>query len=192
MRITFTSIFLLCGTILLAQSSGVEKTLFDTQTGILGFWINNESRISNTFALRTEIGLDAELFDHPYRKAGILLAPGIALEPRWYYNIDRRSLKGKNIDNNAANFVTIGFAYHPDWFVISSDKYLVVPDQITVIPKWAIRRNIGQSNFNYEVGIGLGVRSYIGNKYMKSVATEAAIDLHARIGYTFYKSKNNK
>lgn len=36
----------------------VEKSIFGVQTGILGLWVHNESRLTNSIALRTEVGLD--------------------------------------------------------------------------------------------------------------------------------------
>jgi hypothetical protein len=35
----------------------VEKT-FSIQTGLAGIWINNETKLSNSIALRSEIGIE--------------------------------------------------------------------------------------------------------------------------------------
>ena len=45
-----------------SQNNGVETSLFNFQTGILGTWINNEMQLSKNFVLRSEIGLDAGAF----------------------------------------------------------------------------------------------------------------------------------
>jgi hypothetical protein len=45
-----------------AQHPGVEESTWNIQTGTLGVWANNESRLLNSVALRTEVGLDAGLF----------------------------------------------------------------------------------------------------------------------------------
>ncbi|HEX3166783.1 MAG TPA: hypothetical protein VHQ93_11035 [Chitinophagaceae bacterium] len=42
-----------------AQKASVEKSVFGIQTGFLGIWAHNESRLSNRIALRSEIGFDA-------------------------------------------------------------------------------------------------------------------------------------
>ena len=76
--------------------------------------------------------------------------------------------------------MALGINYFPDWFVISNDGNTSVPNQISIIPKWGIRRTIAQSNFNYELGIGFGRRFYFDSKEW-----ETAADLHVRIGYTF-------
>ena len=51
---------ILCGITLTAksQNTSVEKSIFGLQTGVLGIWAYNETKLSNTIALRTEIGLD--------------------------------------------------------------------------------------------------------------------------------------
>ena len=48
----------------------------------------------------------------------------------------------KNTTNNSANFFTTSISYHPDWFVISNKDNLYVTNQLSILPKWGIRRNI--------------------------------------------------
>lgn len=166
------------------QNVSVEKSIFNIQAGI-GIWVNNESRLSNQIALRSEVGLDGGIFmGGLYDEAGFLLAPVVTLEPRWYYNLNRRNAKSKNISGNSGNFVSLQINYNPDLFVISGKENLEVVNQVSAIPTWGIRRVIG--HFNYETGIGLGVRYIFGKSagYQQD-ETEAAVNLHLRIGYKF-------
>lgn len=174
-----------------SQNKGVEKTLFNLQTGILGTWLNNETKITNKFALRSEIGLDAGIFGGEINdNSGFFLTPVINIEPRWYYNILKRENKNKQINNNSANFLTTSISYHPDWFVVSNNNNINVYNQLSIIPKWGIRRNIANSNFNFEAGIGFGYRFYFLKQYGYSKNDgETALDLHLRIGYTFNNPK---
>ena len=162
----------------------VEKNNVNVQTGLLGLWINNEFRLSNTIALRAEVGLNAGIFggDSFNDGTGFLLAPSVGIEPRWYYNLNKRFEKGKRVENNSANFFATGITYYPDSFVISNYDDVNIVEQVTIIPKWGIRRNIGQSNFNYELGAGLGYRAVF---YDFKTESETALDLHLRIGYAF-------
>lgn len=162
-----------------SQNTGVEKSIYNIQTGFLGFWINNESRLFNEISLRSEVGLDAGLRGCSDCTTRYALAPVITLEPRWYYNINKRNRANKG-RNNSANFLALGIKYHPDWFVISNAEDAYVSNQIAIIPKWGIRRNIGNSNFNYEAGIGIGYLYYLDDNFSETTA-----DLHLRIGYTF-------
>ncbi|MDX6181758.1 hypothetical protein SGQ44_05540 [Flavobacterium sp. Fl-77] len=162
-----------------AQKTGVEQSLFNVQTGFLGVWVNNEYRLSNQIVLRSEVGLDLGFQGCSDCNTVYGLIPIISLEPRWYYNINKRNSKNRGA-NNSANFLALDINYYPDLFVISNDDNAYVQNQIAIIPKWGIRRSIGKSNFNYEAGIGIGVLYYLDNK-----VSETTADLHLRIGYTF-------
>ncbi|WP_159801141.1 hypothetical protein [Flavobacterium sp. MK4S-17] len=166
----------------------VEKSLFNFQTGTVGFWGSHEARLGSAFALRSEIGFDLWLYETYNDKTGSALVPSISLEPRWYYNIANRSGKGKNTAKNSANFFSINVEYYPDAFVIGDiPDNIFVPNQIDIIPKWGIRRHIGNSNFNYEAGIGIGYKMYLDKDDEKVIRNtdNLALDIHLRIGDTF-------
>ncbi len=169
-----------------AQKASVEKSTYGIQTGVLGVWAHQEVKLSNQIALRTEIGLDAGIWwGDFYPETGYVLAPGINLEPRWYYNLDKRVSKNKSISGNSGNFLTVQTSYHPNWFTISNDDNLEIANQISVIPTWGIKRNLGK-HFTFETGIGIGGR-YVFAKELGRFKNEweAAANLHLRIGYRF-------
>ncbi|WP_264523409.1 hypothetical protein [Flavobacterium sp. N502536] len=179
-KINYTLLILLISCLSVAsQNTGVEKDIYNLQTGFLGIWLNHEHRLLNQISLRSEIGFDGGFYACSGCRTEYVLTPAITLEPRWYYNINKRNAKNKK-SNNSANFVTLGIDYHPNWFVISNYDNVFVPNQVAIIPKWGIRRNIGNSNFNYEAGIGIGRRFYLDKNF-----SDTAADLHLRIGYTF-------
>ncbi len=161
-----------------AQNTSVEKSIWGIQTGFLGIWAHNEYRLSDKIALRSEIG-----FDGGFRITGsteiYALTPTLKIEPRWYYNLNKRQKKGKNISMNSGNFIAVSFSYLPNWFVISNNNHTYTPDQISIIPKWAIRRVIGK-HFVYETGFGIGFAHEF-----ESNTSGTAVDLHLCIGYTF-------
>lgn len=180
----------LCGLALIAksQNTSVEKSLFGLQTGVLGVWAYNETKLSNSIALRTEIGFDFGIWETTFYDSydsPLLLTPVIVIEPRFYYNLQKRSEKSKRIDGNSGNFIALKTGYHPDWFVLfNSDNAPVVSD-FSIIPTWGIRRNIGK-HFNYEAGIGAG----FSHTFAKSAGyakdkSEMELNMHLRIGYRF-------
>ena len=191
--VSITILFLLHTFCLFSQQdfrqpqASVEKSVFGIQTGFLGIWAHHEAKLSNRWALRTELG-----FDYSYLrgwmwtegginyKSGYSLAPVLIVEPRYYYNLKKRVSKQRNINNNSGNFITLTVRYRPDWFVISNMEHIEVVPTISFIPKWGIRRQLG-NHFNYETGIGVGYRYYLNS----SSSREIAIDLHVRIGYVF-------
>lgn len=179
-KIIFIITIALVSVVAKAQNSGVEKSIFSVEAGFLGAWVNNEVRLLNEIGLKSELGMDVGLRGCSDCDTEYALAPVVTLEPRWYYNIEKRSGKGKIIKNNSANFATLSLRYYPDWFVISNATNANVENQITIIPKWGIKRTISNSNFNYELGIGIGKRYYFDTEEW-----DTAADLLIRIGYTF-------
>lgn len=171
----------LCQTVV-GQDNNIEKNIFNIQTGILGIWVNNEFRLSDQIALRTEAGLNLGYYFGYNFENKYVLAPTFTLEPRWYYNLDKRVSKGKRIDNNSGNLLGVKFNYTPDWFVISDYENYSVAPQITIIPKWVARRAIGNTNFNYEFGGGIGYKHVSYKNYPDE--SKLAVDIHLRIGYT--------
>lgn len=166
----------------------VEKSMINIQTGLFGIWAGYEGGLSNTITLKTEAGLDAGFYYTYLTDEVVFMAgPSVNIEPRWYYNIKKRAAKGRNITHNGANFVGLSVKYLPDWFTVSSDdREYNIADQLLIIPKWSIRRNIGNSNFNYEAGVGLGIQYTFLKQYgYKENFTDAYLDLHVRIGYSF-------
>ena len=97
MKKTIWSLVVLCFSITLkSQNASVEKSVFGIQTGFLGIWVHNESKLSNQIALRSEIGFDSGIWGGDfYDKTGFLMTPVITAEPRWYYNLNTRVSKSK-------------------------------------------------------------------------------------------------
>lgn len=180
------SIFFISSSGALAQKATVEESVFGVQAGFLGVWVQNEYKLSNSIALRSEVGLDTELFGGSfYDRTGFVFTPVITLEPRWYYNLKKRVRKSKRIANNSGNFFSIKTSYHPSWFVISNYDNIRIVSDISIIPTWSIRRNIG-NKFNFEAGLGIGYQ-YIFAKQAGYAENEGELtaNLNLRIGYSF-------
>lgn len=177
----------LCGFALFAksQNTSVEKSIFGVQTGVLGIWAYNEAKLSNTIALRTEVGLDFGIWETTYYDdydSPFILTPVIVLEPRFYYNLKKRAEKSKRTDGNSGNFIALKTSYHPEVALFNSDDAPVVSD-FGIIPTWGIRRNLGK-HFNFEAGLGAGY-SYTFAESAGYSENEGGFELnmHLRIGY---------
>ncbi len=186
MKIIITLVFLSFSIFCNAQNASVEKSVFGIQTGFLGIWAHNESRLSNKIALRSELGFDAGFQSGPYYYYDeFLLIPVLTLEPRFYYNLNKRNSKSKNITNNSGNFISIKTSYYPDWFVISNYEYESILSGISIIPTWGMRRNMG-AHFNFEAGAGIGYQySFAKAAGYPNNTSEAVVNLHLRFGYVF-------
>jgi hypothetical protein len=180
-----------------AQEVGVEKSIFGIQTGFgahTGIWFNNESKLSNSIALRSEIGLEKDFTvgDH-YDGAGFILQPVLTVEPRYYYNLEKRNSKGKKTANNSGNYISIKTSYHPDWFVINLADNVTKTADLAIVPTWGLKRQIG-NHFTYETAVGFGYRVV----YLKENSVNGNVQnvdgaynrnqyipyLHIGIGYT--------
>lgn len=168
------------------QKASVERSVFGVQIGFLGIWVHNEFRISNQFVFRSEIGFESSIIPgDSFTKTIFLMAPMFVVEPRWYYNLNKRKDKSRRIDGNSGNFISLQTSYLPNWFVISNSPYEWVRRQLWITPMWGMRRNIGK-HFNYEVGVGYGYRFYLKGK--NSSTTEGSDwmpNILLRIGYRF-------
>ena len=173
------------------QNSSVEKEVYGVQVG-LGFWGYYELGLSKTIVLRGELGFEPYAGDLDYdgsNKIYFGFTPVIKAEPRWYYNLNKRTQKGKNIAKNSGNFLSLDVAYNPNSFTIlnNSDRDLEILNQLRVIPTWGIRRTYWD-HFTLETGAGLGyVRSFKSDDYYLHPDDEhlIALKIYFRLGYTF-------
>ena len=169
-----------------AQEASVEKSIYGVQFGILGVWVHNESRLTNSIALRSELGIEAGISEGSnYDGTYFVVAPSVSLEPRWYYNLNKRENKSKRIDGNSGNFVSLKTTYQTDLELVSNDDNVTLISDITIVPTWGIRRNIGK-HFNYEAGFGIGYIHYFKKDNIPLInESDVAVNAHARIGYKF-------
>lgn len=170
-----------------SQTTSVEKSAFGIQTGVLGIWVYNEAKLSDKLALRTEIGFDFGIWETTYYddfESPFIQTPVIVLEPRYYYNLKKRSDNSKSTDGNSGNFIALKTSYHPEFALFNTDDAPVVSD-FAIIPTWGIRRNLGE-HFNYEAGIGLGFSHTFAQRVGYSEDKSGLEpNMHLRIGYRF-------
>lgn len=165
-----------------AQNTGVEKNVAGIQVGLFGADLYNETKLSEKISLRAEASLFPAIWGGDiYAKTGFAFYPALTLQPKFYYNIGKRSENGKNIKNNSANYFGLQVRYVPDWFVISNEKNLSLSNQINFIPTYGFRRNFAEK-FNYEFKAGIGYGTTIG--YDRNFS-QAVIDLSIKVGYDF-------
>lgn len=188
MKNLFAILLFFCTISAFAQTTSVENSTFGVQTGVLGVWAYNEAKLSNTIALRTEVGFDFGIWETTFYDdydSPFLLTPVIVLEPRFYYNLKKRAENSKRIDGNSGNFITLKMGYHPDGFVMFNTDNAPVVSDFSIIPTWGIRRNIGE-HFNFEAGLGAGFSYTFAERagYSKNKG-EMELNMHLRIGYRF-------
>ncbi|RNC86322.1 MAG: hypothetical protein ED556_08490 [Winogradskyella sp.] len=168
-----------------AQEASVETSVYGLQIGILGFWAHNEARLSNAIALRSELGVELGYNDSVLAsQSGFYGGISIIVEPRWYYNLNRRISKNKRIDGNTGNFISLRVNYHPDVLLFSEIDNLDLISDISIIPSYGLRRSLGQ-HFNYEFAFGIGYIEYLEEYNSIFEESDVGVNLHLRIGYRF-------
>lgn len=176
-------ITLLLVTIVLSQTAfaqqtdaSLEKNLFAWEVGLLGSWVTYEQQLGDQLVVNAQLGLDGGFFgssgDFNYA-----FVPTISIEPRWYYNFNRRAIKGKKVINNSANYFALDGTYVSDLFVITNEEGTEAVPTFLLLPKWGLKRTLGQRvTFNFAVGYGV---SFWEN------TTEGQIGLDLKFGYVF-------
>ncbi|MGQ1946115.1 hypothetical protein ACT3CD_03300 [Geofilum sp. OHC36d9] len=196
MRRVIIAVVLLCLIVKAsAQDAGVEKSVWGVQLGIYPISLYNEYRLTNSLALRSEIG-----FSYGWSGGGGIdasnywaIIPNINLEPRFYYNFKRRNRLNKRIDGNSGNYLSVNVGYTAGGFAIA--KNTEVYSSFNLIPTYGLRRNIGKK-FNFEFAFGVG-HSWTFKKFdyvnfitreietYDETVSEVAYGLRLSIGYIF-------
>ena len=178
----------------IGQEASVEKSMFGTQIGLIGAWVYNETKLTDQFVLRSEIGLmgynveTVKSIDEntiSLEKQNIAI-PEFIISPRWYYNLKKRASQGKRIDGNSANFLAINVNYVSSLFTLPKlNNGEKVIDRIMVVPQLGIRRGIGK-RFYFEAGIGAGYALLVGrNSKRVEDKEDFVISARLRLGYRF-------
>lgn len=183
-NIALIVILLVMGTAYSQQptTSSVEYSIFNIQTGF-GLWVNNEARWSDQVAIRSEIGLNGA-FQISGNESSHALVPGISIEPRWYYNLDKRNKQGKTIKNNSANYWSVKTFYLSDSFVFATNSAELESDQLNITLSWGFKRNFS-NHWHYELGVGLGIDALYDKEAhsLESHNSNLVGSLTVRIGY---------
>lgn len=176
-----------------SQDISVAKNLFGVQMGLLSASVLNETRLDRKFTLHSELGVVVGLYrektnnSETNNKTQTLSLPYVAVEPRYYYGLDRRSRLGKNIKNNGSNYFSLATTYYAaNLPLTNSSKTGKVFSSITFVPQFGIRRNFAK-NFNYEFAFGIGHKYnfFNSNDGCNCSKNQTALDIQAKIGYNF-------
>lgn len=190
---TFFALFFLLGTSfqVFSQQTSTDRQIGGFQLGVidnnLGVTYYHEQMLTNAITLRGEAVLG-----FGWVNKSVVCGPVLAIQPRWYYNINKRKSLGIDVARNSANFLGLNVSYNlPFNLWYNSDllqwesNTFKGQDRINLAANWGIRRAIG-SRLNYEVGVGLGYRYYIDKDYRLS-NPPLYLSLNLRLGFDIYK-----
>ena len=102
--------------------------------------------------------------------------PYLSIEPRYYYNLQKRLNKNKKIDGNCGSFFAIQSGYVLKPFVQKNIYYDKALGGIS--PYWGLRRIWGEHFlFEFHAGLAIGFNNYSDS--------DIGINLGLRFGYMF-------
>jgi len=187
----------------------VDKSISGIQTGALGIWWHNESKLAHRWAFRTEIGYEAPAYGRVQYRSEVtgnynyfypVFQPVISIEPRYYYNSSKMIGNSNNTFHNSGNYVSFPIKYFPKILAYSpkgdtSNPLIFGPNEpnggVFLIPTWGIRRNISY-RWYFELGAGFGIdllETFVtGTRTFKEigrVGNDFIFNIHLRIGYKY-------
>ncbi len=162
-----------------AKLSSLTKVDF----GLQGIGFTYEPRVSNKVAIDLSAGAGGgyDIAEGYLNYKVELLKPAfyLSLTPKYFYNRNSRSLKGKNLLLNSGNFIGLRLKY-----VTPTDRQVdLTRNSVLTNIHWGIQRAIGNNcTFNSHIGIGYAqdIDYNFGTIY-------PAIDF--KFSYIFLKSK---
>lgn len=165
------------------EKLNLQKNLFGVQVGLVGAWVYYENHLKQNFTLRTELGFDGNYSynNNSNPSSQYFLIPSVTVEPRLYYNINKRIKEKKNTNKNSGNFVSLRASYNPNILVITNSNNDFNSSIFKIIPSWGMRRNLTDI-LNIELRLGFG---YVTNKSIENQNEGFIPDITFRFGYAF-------
>jgi len=128
------------------KNSILENNLF--KINILSPGVSYEKRLGENSTINSDLNLSLGFSYNSNSGSHLLTTAYLREQYRYYYNIEKRSLKNKNIKNNSANFVALSASYYLEPF--GDSGYVSVYDGLTIAPVWGLQRT-------YETGINIAL-----------------------------------
>lgn len=131
--------------------SNVDKNQF--KINILSPGITYEKGIGQNTTLCTDVNFSMGFSYNSNSGMKWLYAPYIREQYRYYYNFEKREVKGKNSKNNSANFIAVNGSYY--FKPLGNTEFVSVYDGFTIAPVWGLQRTYSQGiNINLTTGMG--------------------------------------
>ena len=186
-------VFSFCSNNSMAQEASIEKSVWGIQALMLPLSVYNETKLTNSLALRSELAWGfswsgGSYLDNANKWAVI---PYLSIEPRYYLNLNRRSQKGKRIDGNSGNYLSLYTCFQPGFGITSGNVDLFPATYI--IPTYGLRRNMGK-RFNFEVAFGVGYGwefeklTYFNGETYHNIDSGIIYNIRLALGYLFKRN----
>lgn len=129
-----------------------NKHYLEAGIDLIGLDLSYERNLNNKFSIKSSLGYNGSIYRT--NENIFVLQPNIIVQPRFYYNKDKRNSKGKNTDYNSANFISLNLEYLTSELNISNAGFYE-PELFTIGTGWNLRRRIKSTKFVYEFSTGI-------------------------------------
>lgn len=158
MKIIFTCLTLLSCTFLFAQKNSTDtrlENLFKSDLGFRGIGVSYEPRLGKKINIDLAAGLGGgyDIWTNSFTYEWQIFNPAIyiVVNPKYYYNREKRLAKGKPISRNAGNYFGLAIKYTTPNVGESTYVY----DALLFNLHWGIQRPVGKRwTFNTHAGVG--------------------------------------
>ncbi len=133
-----------------AQNTTLEKNILGIQLGIDPVMVYYETHLYKNITLNTHIGMGFALESDDDVQWGLI--PRIGIQPKLYYNLQRRLSRNKSIDNNCGNYFSLLTTYSFGNKAFDDTAY----PQFSITPMWGFRTPLGEK-FVFEINLGIGI-----------------------------------
>jgi hypothetical protein len=112
---------------------------------------------NSTFSAGLGIGYGGGYPDLTFNDSGFIyiISPFLDIQQKWFYNLSKRVQKGKNIDSNSGNFVSLRLISRGN--SIAENVSRTSDFDFAVGPTWGIQRSLGR---NLHLLLDLGPQYY--------------------------------
>lgn len=139
-----------------SQNVSEPTDLKGVKVGFVGVWVHYEKALNDKVTIDSQIGFVGGVFQgRGDSDLDFAFTSIISLEPRYYYNFERRNGLGKETKNNSANYFSLDASYIPNLFTSSNNSSISVAESFVLGPKYGLRRSISDLlTFEFAFGIG--------------------------------------
>ena len=200
-KITFIFICFFLIQISKAQDSvSVEKSLIGPSINPFGsLSFDYEVKLSKEWTLLSNIGFsyDYDKENNRFNSKGYSLRPFLGLEPRWYYNLDRRIKLSKNTKFNTGNYWSLDIGYSPKSVLATNQSYYEFANAVYFLPSYGLRRTISK-NIYFDGSLYAGYSYVLNNETFPASNSESYstrnggyfhFGLKLRVGLNFIPKK---
>ena len=156
-------------------TTAITVTNHSISTEILALTYNYEYALGTKCSVVGRLGLQSGLGYNSTFGTRYTIHPGISIEPRYYYNLQKREQKGKRTNKNSANYLAL-----TSWYILDPivEHNSTGNSLFLIAPNWGIRRVYGNA-FLLEFNTGI---SYSIDEYKTE---DWNLLLNLRVGYVF-------